>query len=160
MNLLPKIGLIAAFNMLAGCNLTIAEKQPTEVNKQHMIEIARQRDCLHLFPGVETFDGCIYRMQPYFDPLPLKDKKEVALNFVIYGNLETGSSIMFAELISPCNPQITKYLQAISDNTLQREYWVWPWQVSEYRKQVKKFTEYNLRRGSNGVDFPQVECNL
>lgn len=91
-----KIGLIVFAHMLVSCNLTVTKHPPKEVNKQHMIEVARHRDCLHLFPDVDTFDGCIYRIQPYFDQLPLKDKKEVAFNFVMYGNLQAGSSIMFA----------------------------------------------------------------
>lgn len=155
-----KIGLIAFAHMLVGCNLTVAKHPPKEVNMQHMIEVARHRDCLHLFPDTTTFDGCIYRIQPYFDQLPLKEKKEVALNFVIYGNLHAGPSIMFAELISPCNAQIIKYLRDVPNDRLQKDFWVWPWQLSDYRKQVEKFAEYNLPRGSNGVDFPEVECNL
>ncbi len=116
-----------------------------------MIEIARNRDCSNFFSNIYIFDTCIGKIQPCFDTLSLEDKTEVAMKFLVFSDLQTGSSIVFSELIHPYQSEIIEELKTISDRQLQLRFSIGKRKIEQYRKRVEIYANRNLPRGSQGT---------
>ena len=96
-----------------------------------MISIARSRSCDCL---KEEFISCIKSIEPHFDKLSSQGQNQVALNFIIYGNLDAGSSLAFIHLINPRHGQITNYLKQVTDIELKTKFGLNEKKIIAYRK--------------------------
>jgi hypothetical protein len=114
------------------------------ITKQEMIEIAKSHRCplrLELIYGDEAsyYDYCISTFSDSFGKLPSHDKKDVAINFIVYGNLDTSPSEVFLELIQPYQKELLSSLENISDSELQNRFEISKSVISGYRKKVAHY---------------------
>jgi hypothetical protein len=107
-----------------------------DVDANKMIDIARWRSCDCGLKS-RTFDVCIYKLQPQFDKLSKKERNRVAVNFVVYGNLNNSSLLFFAQLISPYHQEIIYSLEAVKDSELKDNFSLNERDIINYRESVK-----------------------
>jgi hypothetical protein len=115
------------------------------VGKDEMFAIAKSRHCSLRFELVNHyynfFDNCIYSLQPHFDHLMDSERKEVALYFLVYGQLDSSSAFEFSRLINPYHDEIISFLENVSDVRLRDDFLLTSKEISEYRTSVKIFKD-------------------
>jgi hypothetical protein len=114
------------------------------ITKQEMIEVSKSHHCplrLELIYGNDAsyYDYCISTFSDSFCKLSSHDKKDVAINFIIYGNLDTSPSEVFLELIQPYQKELIGSLENISDSELQNRFAISKSATSDYRKKVAHY---------------------
>jgi hypothetical protein len=114
------------------------------ITKQEMIEVAKSHHCplrLQLIYGDEAsyYDYCISTFSNSFGRLSSCDKTDVAINFIIYGNLDTSPSEVFLELIQPYKKELLSSLENTSDSDLQNRFAISKPTIDVYRKQVSRY---------------------
>ncbi len=114
------------------------------ITKQEMIEVSKSHHCplrLELIYGDDAsyYDYCINTFKDSFGRLSSHDKKDVAINFIIYGNLDTSPSEVFLELIQPYKKELISSLENISDSELQNRFAISKSVISDYRKKVAHY---------------------
>jgi hypothetical protein len=124
------------------CSPSIDNK--TFVDENTMISIAKYRECNC---GDITFDSCIESIEPHFDKLSSQGQNQVALNFIIYGQLDAGSSEAFGRLLNPRHVQITNYLKQVGDVELKNKFRLNEKEVARYRRGVEIYSNSTEQRG-------------
>jgi hypothetical protein len=114
------------------------------ITKQEMIEVAKSHHCplrLELIYGDDAsyYDYCISTFDSSFSKLSSYDKTDVAINFIVYGNLDTSPSEVFLELIQPYQKELLSSLENISDSELQNRFEISKSVISGYRKKVAHY---------------------
>lgn len=128
--------LAIAICFLSSCGIEISNSK--NISKSKMIKIAREHYCslLENYPH----DYCIHLLKPHFARLPLEDKQEVALNFIVFGDLDAGSAVAFTELIESQKCQILNKLKQISDEQLKKQFSINQQGIFEYRRKIKIYS--------------------
>jgi hypothetical protein len=124
------------------CSPSIDNK--TVVDENTMISIAKARDCNC---GDNTFSACIYKLQPHFDKLSSQGQNRVALNFIVYGQLDAGSSFSFIQLIDPHHDQIINYLKQLEDLELKNKFGLNEKEIARFRRGIDVYLTARERRG-------------
>jgi hypothetical protein len=114
------------------------------VTKQEMIEIAKTHHCplrLHFSYGddISYYEGCISILKDDFSKLSNSDKKDIVVNFIIYGGLDAGASVAFIESIGPNAKTIFKDLDNITNTELQEKFMASKSQLIDYHKGVNHY---------------------
>jgi hypothetical protein len=115
------------------------------IDKQGIINIAKSQSCpikLSFLHGTEFryFEECIGIISVnYFRNFSLEDKKEIAVNFIIYANLQGGRSAAFMEMIDPFKEELIISLENISDSELNLKYQISGTEVDKYRQKIKSY---------------------
>jgi hypothetical protein len=113
--------------------------------KQEIIYTARTHHCplrLNFSYGddVMTFyDYCIRILKDGFTRLSDSDRKEVVINFIIYGNLDASSSEEFIELIRPYRETIFKSLDNISSAEIQDKFMLSKSAIIDYNNSINHY---------------------
>jgi hypothetical protein len=113
--------------------------------KQEMIYIAQTHHCplrLNLSYGddvITFYDYCIRILEDGFTALSDSDRKDVVINFIIYGNLDAGSSEEFIELIRPYRETIFKSLDNISNAEIQGKFMLSKSAIVDYNNSINHY---------------------
>jgi hypothetical protein len=120
-----------------------------------MISIARSRSCD--CGESKSFDVCIESIEPHFDKLSSQGQNQVALNFIIYGQLDGGNSLAFIHLINPHHAQIINYLKQVEDLELKNKFGLNEKKIATYRRKVDRYStgiEPRDKKSSVGWGLP------
>ncbi len=130
--------IIAAMLLVA-----IAFNIVNPVSKQDVIEIAKSRICSVKFLlkyQQDDFESCISIIDAnYFKGFSLDDKKDIAINFILYSDLQGGRAVIFLDMIAPYKDELIKSLEDISDAELTQQYQISEVAINKYRQTVKQY---------------------
>jgi hypothetical protein len=113
--------------------------------KKEMIGIAQTHHCplrLNLSYGDDVVifhDYCIRILKNGFAELSDSDRKDVVINFIIYGNLDAGSSVEFIELIRPYRGTIFKSLDNMPSTEIKEKFMISESAIIDYNNSVNHY---------------------
>ena len=135
------IGLLLIFTPI----IILTTYITSPIDKQGLINTAKSQSCpvkLSFLHGKEFryFEECIEIIgKNYFHKFSLEDKKDIAINFIAYADLQGGRSVAFLEMIDPFKKDLMVSLENISDSELNLKYHILNTDINQYRQKIKHY---------------------
>jgi hypothetical protein len=134
---------LGLFHILINSCCSPSIEAEKNVDLDTIVAIARSRSC---DCQAGTFDACIFKIQPHFDKLSEPEQNIVALNFVLYGELDAGSRFAFVLLIDPYHDRIIRFLENVKDSELQANFSRTKKEIDDYRRSVDIYSTAREKR--------------